>query len=193
VAQRLILPINECRVTAGYKNELYKKAWGFPHYGVDYHTGAATPTIWGLGDGEVAAAGFDSLFGGTVVVVYPAVLVHWDGVVRDLVARCFHMKSIAVKAGQRVTKDTRLGIMGNTGHYKFDPHLHIEFDNDILRPCHVPGLAKDGNIIKRGMDTTIDPSGVLHVKVSAPDSQQIVNRGYAGWNKEADWRLPVVR
>ena len=35
MAQKLILPINKCRVTAGYKNANYKRDFGYNHYGAD--------------------------------------------------------------------------------------------------------------------------------------------------------------
>ena len=35
MAQKLILPINATRVTAGYKNSNYKKQFGYTHYGMD--------------------------------------------------------------------------------------------------------------------------------------------------------------
>ncbi len=36
MAQKLILPINKLRITAGYKNANYRKEFGYNHYGVDY-------------------------------------------------------------------------------------------------------------------------------------------------------------
>ena len=36
MAQKLILGINQSRVTAGYKNANYRKEFGYTHFGVDY-------------------------------------------------------------------------------------------------------------------------------------------------------------
>ena len=35
MAQKLILPINQARITAGYKNANYRKQFGYTHYGID--------------------------------------------------------------------------------------------------------------------------------------------------------------
>ena len=35
MVQKLILPINACRLTATYKSKNYKKQMGYTHYGVD--------------------------------------------------------------------------------------------------------------------------------------------------------------
>lgn len=139
------------------------------------------------------AAGLDSLFGNTVVIVYPNVYIHRTGKMQDLTVRCYHLKCCLVKAGDTVTTATRIGIMGNTGKYGNSPHLHIEMDTDTQYPCYTPGIAKDGAIIERGVDTTINPSWVLHCKVSSPDNQQIYNWGYEGWNSKGDWNIPIIR
>nr|DAU18166.1 MAG TPA: hypothetical protein [Caudoviricetes sp.] len=35
MSQRLILPINRARVTAGYKNSNYRQQFGYTHYGYE--------------------------------------------------------------------------------------------------------------------------------------------------------------
>ena len=164
-AQRLILP---CRrdnaITAAWKNPLYKQYWRWTHYGMDIQTSDPGKEVLALGDGRVAAAGFDSLFGGTVVVVYQNVLLERERRVADVTCRCYHLSKVLAKPGQAVRAGDVIGVQGNTGAYqaRMGVHLHIEFDRDTAHPCHVPGIAKDGNIIKRGTDSTLDPADVFH-------------------------------
>ena len=173
MSQKLILPLNKTQVLCGYKNAAYQAAWGRPHYGQD-HWSKVDKTVWALGNGEVAAAGMDNVYGGTAVVVYKDVQIH-DGSIMDLVARCYHMSTVYVKAGQKVNKDTKIGIMGNTGQYTSGEHLHIEFDTDTKWPTYTIELKGDSNIMKKGAlpDTTLDPADVLYVKESAPDNQTV--------------------
>lgn len=195
MSQKLILPLNQTQVLCGYKNEAYRKAWGRPHYGQDHWTGE-DKTVWAMGNGEVIAAGFDNVYGNTAVVLYKSVYLRTGGVA-DLVARCYHMSAVYVKAGQQVTTATKIGLMGNTGQYTSGEHLHIEFDTDTKWPCYTIELKNDSNIMKRGTgkDTTIDPAGVLYVKPTAPDNQTIgPNQSYLsrGFLSEKDYTLPSL-
>lgn len=192
--QKLILPLNDCQALCGYKNAVYQNAWGRPHYGMDLWTDA-DKTVWAMGKGEVIAAGFDNVYGGTVVVLYKGVRLH-TGEEIDLVARCYHMEKVYVKKGQEVSTATKLGVMGNTGQYTSGEHLHVEFDTDTKWPCYTIELKNNSNIMKRGTgaDTTIDPAYVLYVKESEPDNQRIMandsylNRGFVVGK---DYALPV--
>jgi murein DD-endopeptidase MepM/ murein hydrolase activator NlpD len=193
--QKLILPLNNCQVLCGYKNEAYRKAWGRPHYGQD-HWSSKDKTVWAMGSGEVMAAGFDNVYGGTAVVLYKSVYLRTGGAI-DLVARCYHMSAVYVKAGQAVTTATKIGLMGNTGQYTSGEHLHVEFDTDTKWPCYTIELKNNSNIMKKGSgpDTTIDPAGVLYVKASAPDNQSVSpNESYLerGFITERDWAFPVL-
>lgn len=192
--QKLILPLNNCQVLCGYKNEAYRKAWGFAHYGMDLYD----PSLvhWAMGDGEVLAAGTDSIFGNCVVILYKDVYIHATGETRDLIARCYHMADLPlVKAGDKITTKTRLGTIGTTGKYSSGVHLHVEFDTDTKHPMFVPGLSGNTSMFNRGIDTTIDPAGVLYVKASAPDNQSVSpNESYLerGFITERDWAFPVL-
>ena len=47
--QKLILPINETRITASYKNSNYKKQFGYTHYGIDMtDKNRRILTVWGF-------------------------------------------------------------------------------------------------------------------------------------------------
>lgn len=165
MAQRLILPLNECNVNAGYKTPAYVKSWGFSHYGVDLGNPDKKRTIYSPGKGTVIAAGMDGLttktrLGNCIVLVFPDVE-RPDGTVGSLACRMFHLESIAVTAGQQIKRGDVLGEYGSTGANSSGPHLHIEFDTDTKYPQHAVGIASSGRIIKKGsVDSTVDPSKV---------------------------------
>ena len=194
MSQKLILPLNNCQVLCGYKNEAYRNAWGFAHYGMDLYD----PSLihWAMGDGEVIAAGTDSIFGNCAVVLYKDVYIHETGETRDLIARCYHMADLPlVKAGDKVSTKTRIGTIGTTGKYSSGVHLHVEFDTDTKNPMMVPGLSGNTSMFQKGVDTTINPAGVLYVKPTAPDNQSVSpNESYLerGFITAEDYAFPVL-
>lgn len=135
MSQKLILPLNQCSVNAGYKMAAYTKGWGFTHYGVDLGNPDRQRTIYSPGDGTVIACGMDGAtaaqrMGNAIVLVFPDVERN-DGNTTSLACRMFHLDSIAVKAGQTVKRGDVLGVYGNTGANTSGPHLHVEFDTDV--------------------------------------------------------------
>ena len=178
--QKLVLPINGCRITSGYKNAQYRKTFGFGHFGMDMtDKNRKDYTVWGCGVGEVLEAGFDPKTGYTVVIRYNNCILA-DGTVRDVIQRAWHFDSINVKKGQKITKDTRLGKYGDTGTYASGKHLHIEFDTDCKYPTYSPTFAGHTSIIKAGTDSTLNPTNVLYVKETSPDYQSVMG------SKESD-------
>ena len=124
MSQRLILPINKCRITAGYKNANYTREFGYTHYGVDMtDKDRKDYTLYASGKGVVSHAGFNKSGGNVVVIVYKDCELP-IGCTRDIVLRYFHLKTIKVKVGQKVNKDTVIGLYGNTG-YSSGAHLHL--------------------------------------------------------------------
>lgn len=171
MAQKLILPINKATITASYKNPNYKTQFKYTHFGIDL---IGNITLYASGNGVVTHCGPDSLFGNVIVIVYDTAIV--QGQEMPITARYFHLASIGVKVGQRVSKDTVLGYMGKTGKLVTGVHLHLEFDKDVKYPNFSP--TGNGTIIKGGTDTTINPVSVLFVKTTAPDSQSITGQSY---------------
>ena len=177
MAQKLILPINACRITSGYKNANYRKQFGYTHYGVDMTDKARKDkTIWGSGVGTVTHCGYHPTGGNVVVAVYKDCKLA-DGQVKDLAIRYFHLEKIYVKAGDKITKDTKLGLYGNTGS-SAGAHLHIEIDVDVKYPNYTPQTSRSNDVLKSGMDSTIDPVKALWVKKTSPDYQSVTNSGY---------------
>lgn len=96
---------------------------------------------------------------------------------RDLAVRYYHLEKINVKVGQKITKDSRLGLYGNTGASS-GAHLHIEIDTDVKYPNYTPQTSKSNNVLKAGSDSTINPVTALWVKKTSPDNQSVTNAGY---------------
>lgn len=199
--QALVLPINKCVFSAGYKNALYLKQQGYNHYGIDLFSDS-NQKVYACGNGEVLAAGLDgtngvySGLGYVAVILYKNVYVPSTKTVMDLVCRMFHFESLSVKTGDKVTKDTLIGLYGNTGGTlvngaKMGYHLHIEFDKDTVYPMHAYGVSGTySKIIKRGtVDSTLNPSGVWFIKSDSPDNQSIYGK-YTGWYTTTDINLP---
>ena len=177
MAQKLILPINKMRVTAGYKNANYRKDFGYTHYGVDVtDKDRKDKRVWGSGNGEVTHAGWHPSGGNVVVVVYKECEAK-NGKWYDIAMRYYHLDSINVKVGQKITKDTVIGNYGNTGSSS-GAHLHIEVDRDIKYPNYTPQTSKSNSVLKSGTDSTLNPVDVLWCKTSAPDKQSVHNAGY---------------
>ena len=177
MAQKLILPINKARITSGYKNANYKKQFGYAHYGIDVTDKAKSDkTVWGSGNGKITHCGWHPTGGNVVVAVYENCELP-NGQVKDLAMRYYHLEKIYVKAGDKITKDTKLGLYGNTGASS-GAHLHIEIDTDTKYPNYTPQTSKSNNVLKAGTDSTLDPVNVLWAKASSPDWQEVCNSGY---------------
>lgn len=180
MSQKLILPINKCRITAGYKNSNYAKEFGYTHYGVDMtDKDRKDYTVYASGKGKVSHAGFNKSGGNVVVIIYRDCQLP-NGDTRDIVLRYFHLKSIKVKVGQNVNKDTIIGLYGNTG-YSSGAHLHLEADTDVNYPNYTPQIASvsSNEVLKKGVASTmLNPVEVLWVKKTRPDYQSVVSSGY---------------
>ena len=192
MAQRLILGINSTRITAAYKNANYRKQFGYSHYGVDMTDKARkVKTVYASGVGEVVAAGWDDIAGNCCVIIYRNCQLPYNGGNRDIVIRYFHFDKLFVKKGDRVTKDTKIGNYGNTGN-SAGAHLHIECDVDILYPCHTPSISRSRQIMKRGTDTTLNPTKVLWCKTTKPDCQSVVGSTTSDCYTSADLKYLVT-
>lgn len=197
MVQKLVLPINRCVLSAGYKNAAYKKQQGYEHYGTDLYSIAGDATVYACGNGVVAAAGMDGALpnkrlGNCIVIIYREVALP-GGKTCDLACRMFHFGKIFARKGDIVTKDTVIGLYGNTGATTvlgkpMGQHLHIEFDTDTSYPCHAFGISDGGSIIKHGtVDSTVSPATIW----SLDYNQSILGR-YSGWYSPAEVNLPKI-
>ena len=181
--QMLIQPINNMKITSGYRNTKYRETFRCTHFGQDAISIKGDRTVYASGDGKVIACGMDSICGNVVAIKYEKCINENTGETQDVIIRYFHLASIAVKAGQSVTKDTKIGVMGNTGILSTGVHLHYEIDTDAREQyaCYTPTISRNGTVLKAGTASTVNPADFIHTKVSPPDYQsvQIVTDGYA--------------
>lgn len=84
------------------------------HSGIDL-VGLSSKTVYATCDGTVSRTGFDKSYGNFVVVKGNDGYYHWF---------C-HLARISVSTGQRVSRVTKVGIMGSTGN-STGPHTHYE-------------------------------------------------------------------
>ena len=190
MSQRLIMPFTRQMMLCGYKVRPYREHWGYNHFGIDVSTiqgGAGEDhNVYASGEGTVLAAGEDSGVGGALVLEYPDCLIRATGEVCPLVARYFHLASLAVKPGDTVVTGTPLGVEGNA--MTTDYHLHLELDRDTEYPLMSPQVA-GGSLILAGIDTTVNPSHVLHLG----PGQQIVPPTYnPAWLNPEDREIPLL-
>lgn len=109
------------------------RAGGKTHNGVDFPAPAGTP-IYSTGSGKVVRAGHDDRSGNFVVID------HGNG----MTSSYSHMQAAsALKPGDQVTPDTRLGGVGTTGRSS-GPHLHmvVKKDGKTVDPTKVIGSAQ---------------------------------------------------
>lgn len=176
MSQKLILPINNTKLTASYKTDAYKNRFGYHHYGGDLVSTAGVTTLYAMGSGTVMATGYDSIFGNFLIIKYPDAYNRNTGKSVDVICRMWHMASVAVKKGASITKDTKLGNYGNTGQYTTGAHLHIEFDTDTKYYFYTPSLSGKSTYFTGSWygatDSTMsNPMTWLYCKTGAPDNQ----------------------
>ncbi|MDO5641567.1 MAG: DUF5930 domain-containing protein [Paracoccus sp. (in: a-proteobacteria)] len=88
--------------------------WGRQHRGIDLAAASGTP-ILATGDGVVKFAGRQSGYGNLIIIEHAL----------GTETRYAHLSQIRVKAGQRVSRGSQIGDMGNTGR-STGTHLHYE-------------------------------------------------------------------
>ncbi len=166
--QNLILPINNARVTAGYKSKIYAKTFKTEHYGIDYVSLDGNTSIYSPGKGIVVSAGMDGKSakdrcGMCLVIIFPDVIEAGGTRTRGVACRMFHLADIAVLPGQMVQQGQLLGHYGKTGAMVTGEHLHMELDYDIAYPQFSYGVSSGGFIIKAGtVESSIPPHRVIH-------------------------------
>ncbi len=110
--------------TQGYGMTTYARRGGYggaPHNGIDLVSGLGS-AIHSIGDGTIAAAGYNSGFGNWVAVRHD----------NDMVSVYGHMRSAAtITVGTRVNHDSILGYEGATGNVT-GAHLHLSIYKDFF-------------------------------------------------------------
>lgn len=102
------LPVESFTITQGYR--LF-------HPGIDMAAAKGTP-VYPIMDGVVVKVGRDRFAYGNHVIVE-----HGSG----LMSLYAHLAKIEAKEGEKVTKDSILGLLGSTG-WSTGPHLHLQIE-----------------------------------------------------------------
>ncbi len=106
---------SEHRITSGFGMRTHPvTGQRHMHEGVDFAARHGTPVL-ATGDGVVTFVGWRSGFGKQIVIR------HLGGIFSSYA----HLSEIAVRKGQRVSRDERIGDIGSTG-MSTGPHLHYE-------------------------------------------------------------------
>lgn len=200
--QRLVLPINNFKPTAGYKSKKYKANWGFSHFGVDC---VGSDKVYALGNGTVKLVGCDGKDGVTTgkysgcgfvaIVVYEDCENNRTGKPADLTVTYMHLKKMPkVRAGQRVTKDTVIGYMGNTGANTTGKHLHFQMDSDTKYWQYCAGLKRRSYGVFKfagggNVDSTVNPTEYLWIDYN----QKITAKSSAWYDKAEFEKIPGVK
>lgn len=176
MSQKLILPINKCKLNASWQTAAYQTQFKMIHYGVDLVSTAGSTQLYASGDGTIVATGNDSVLGNFIVVRYMNVYNNITKTSCDLICRMWHLASIAIKVGDKVTKDSKIGLYGNTGQYTTGAHLHLEVDTDVEHPMYTPTLSGKtanffGTSYGANAKTMSNPFEWIHCKTDAPDNQ----------------------
>ena len=91
MSQKLILPINKARLTAGYRNPNYAKEFGYTHHGIDItDKDRKNFTVYASGKGRVSHCGWNNSTGNTIVIVYKDCYCP-DGRTRNIALRYYHL------------------------------------------------------------------------------------------------------
>lgn len=202
--EKLILPINKARLNASMApnaNDPYTIRFGFKHYGVDFKSTSGETYLFGLGNGEVAVAGWDGACGWVTAIVYPQALNHRTGEIHDVTVRYFHQSSVLVRAGQKVDVNTLLGYYGYTGKYAgTGPHLHVEVDKDTKYVLYTPtvkssnllrGTSQGAYLYTDPRNTVVNPIDYFHRKISSPENQTYTTANDA-YIRDNDKSIPIV-
>ena len=199
--QNLIFPVNNARITAGYKVSKYETLGYGRHYGTDYvdadHIGEiGNRNIMASGLGKIYRSGWDRNVGYFACIVYPDALIMENGrrTKKDVAVRYWHMKSLDIPTVTdttnpvEISKNEVIGTMGQEGKVANGIHLHVECDTDVTPEYTywAPTHFASPHIFQNGTDTTISPGAVFQVG----SNQRVgINSEYLGsWVLEDDYQ-----
>ena len=199
--QNLIFPVNNARITAGYKVSKYETLGYGRRYGTDYvdadHIGEiGNRNIIASGLGKIYRSGWDRNVGYFACIVYPDALIMENGrrTKKDVAVRYWHMKSLDIPTVTdttnpvEISKNEVIGTMGQEGKVANGIHLHVECDTDVTPEYTywTPTHFASPHIFQNGTDTTISPGAVFQVG----SNQRVgINSEYLGsWVLEDDYQ-----
>ena len=119
-AERLFHTLENIFISSPYSNRISPITGEREfHEGVDYSANGKSIPIYALDDGEVLYEGYDNSTGAIICYIrFPKL--------DDHVGLYYHLANTVINKGDKVTKDTKIGIMGSTG-YSTGNHLHFDW------------------------------------------------------------------
>ena len=119
-AERLFHTLDDIFISSPYSNRISPITGDREfHEGVDYSANGKSIPIYALDDGEVLYEGYDNSTGAIICYVrFPKL--------DDYVGLYYHLANTVINKGDKVTKDTKIGMMGSTG-YSTGNHLHFDW------------------------------------------------------------------
>ena len=119
-AERLFHTLENIFISSPYSNRISPITGDREfHEGVDYSANGKSIPIYALDDGEVLYEGYDNSTGAIICYIrFPKL--------DDHVGLYYHLANTVINKGDKVTKDTKIGMMGSTG-YSTGNHLHFDW------------------------------------------------------------------
>lgn len=119
-AERLFHTLDDIFISSPYSNRISPITGESEfHEGVDYSANGKSIPIYALDDGEVLYEGYDNSTGAIICYIrFPKL--------DDHVGLYYHLANTVINKGDKVTKDTKIGMMGSTG-YSTGNHLHFDW------------------------------------------------------------------
>lgn len=119
-AERLFHTLDDIFISSSYSNRISPITGDREfHEGVDYSANGKSIPIYALDDGEVLYEGYDNSTGAIICYIrFPKL--------DDHVGLYYHLANTVINKGNKVTKDTKIGMMGSTG-YSTGNHLHFDW------------------------------------------------------------------
>jgi hypothetical protein len=119
-AERLFHTLDDIFISSPYSNRISPITGDREfHEGVDYSANGKSIPIYALDDGEVLYEGYDNSTGAIICYIrFPKLDNH--------VGLYYHLANTVINKGDKVTKDTKIGMMGSTG-YSTGNHLHFDW------------------------------------------------------------------
>ena len=119
-AERLFHTLDDIFISSSYSNRISPITGDREfHEGVDYSANGKSIPIYALDDGEVLYEGYDNSTGAIICYIrFPKL--------DDHAGLYYHLANTVINKGDKVTKDTKIGMMGSTG-YSTGNHLHFDW------------------------------------------------------------------
>ena len=118
----------------GQNENPFSKGQWYLHTGIDISTNRIGDSILATADGKVIDIHYDSSLGNSVTIQHS----------HGFTTRYGHLRSFAVKKGQRVFQGDVIGYLGNTGKTP-GPHLHYEvyLGTSLIDPLRFLNIRKE--------------------------------------------------